>query len=488
MKKIDLMETGISLARLFRLALKNWIIISLSFIVGLGLGYGYTISPLMDQGTYQGTGSVAYRVSTNATVLNTITEIVLSRNVAVFAETALASEEEPVTLANGDPITVAIIQSTLTATTTTNSLRITITFTHPEAAIVVPVINAVIDASIADGNANYPVIANNLILGQYATTTTFDGPSTTLYLAIGALLGLMIGGVVGVLWDAFKGTIYSRQDLLELSLSAFYANLIVRVPLTFNTLLRRVGFKVGQPLITYTREQLLAGAVQAKAFIAVQNNLESTRPEPNQPLTTLLTTPKPFLRLPKVALAYAMQSALQGRKTLLIDFDLAHTPLSDYLDQLGASFKKKGTAKSPSPLLSVRENLDVYLPNQEAIPAKIIRSETMEAFIKKVKGQYDHIVIIGPSVLPDASVLSVVGYVNSAVIVAQAVESSTTSVVKTFNVLVDANIVAIETLIVEESTVATLPWLVSGLKAFKQLIKRLYQSFLRLIKLSPKSK
>ena len=92
-KKIDIMEMGISLARLFRLAFKNYQVILSSFFLGLLLAYGYTTSPLIDQGTYQTTGSVAYRVSTNATVLNTILEIVKSPAVADLAVTALEEAE-----------------------------------------------------------------------------------------------------------------------------------------------------------------------------------------------------------------------------------------------------------------------------------------------------------------------------------------------------------------------------------------------------------
>jgi uncharacterized protein involved in exopolysaccharide biosynthesis len=53
-KKIDLMETGISLARLFRLAFKNYLVIITSFLLGAGLAFIYTTSPFMDPGTYIG--------------------------------------------------------------------------------------------------------------------------------------------------------------------------------------------------------------------------------------------------------------------------------------------------------------------------------------------------------------------------------------------------------------------------------------------------
>jgi len=458
-KKIDLMETGISLARLFRLAFKNWLIIGFSFVLGLGLAYGYTQSSFMDQGTYQGSGSVQYKTSTNATVLNTVTEIVRSTNVSLLAAAALAEDTIPVTLASGLPITPEIIRNTLTAATTTNSLRITITFTHPEQAIVVPVINAVIDATIADGNASYTVIANNLILGDYATTTTFDGPSSTLYLAIGALLGLMIGGAVGVLWDAFKGTIYATQDLKELSLSTFFYTFKTLIPVSVNVVLAQLGLKKRGFLEEAQAKQIMSNDRHLPILTTLQNNLESTRPQASEALTTLVTSPLPLKALAKFVLAYAQQSSLQERKTLIIDFDLMTTPLTTYLETHHVSLKKKTTSKSENPFQTLKPNLDVYVPEKNLVPATVIRAEDTLTLIQQAKKKYDHVIIIGPSVLPDASVMSIISYVNSAIIVSRAEDTTTTQVIKSYNALVEANLVAIENVIVNERIKYTYPFI-----------------------------
>ncbi len=462
-KKIDLMETGISLSRLFRLAFQNYQVILYSFALGLLLSFGYTSSNLMDRGTYQSSGTVAYKISTNATVLNTVVEIAKSNTVVNLAVEAL--DELEIVLANGNPISASTISSTLTATTTTNSLRITISFTHPEEEIVIPVINAIIDATISDGNANHPVIANNLVLGEYASITSFDGPSSTLYLAIGSLLGLMIGGAVGVLWDAFKGTIYSALDIKEFGLSAFYLPLVVKRKLTLNIFLSWFGFYKYRAFELEQTKLILHGLVPSPAFTTIQNNLESTRPQPQDPLTTLIVTPVSNTSLSMVAFAYARQSSTQGRKTLLIDFDLKDIPFTKYLDTNKIETKKKPSTKEGLSFLSLEENLDLYLPLQDIIPAKVIRDEATQELIAQVKKKYDHIIVMGPSVLPDASVLSMVQYVNSSLVVAKAGVTTTTQVIQAVNTLIDANINAIETLIVDEVTQTQWPSLVMAANA-----------------------
>ncbi len=464
MKKIDLMETGISLSRLFRLFFRNLWLIGITFVFGLGLAYGYTQSDLMDQGTYQSSGSVAYKVSTNATILNTVTEIVRSSAVAELAASAL--EAELITLDNGDAITPTLIRSTLTASTTTNSLRITITFTHPEEAIVVPIINAVIDATIFDGNTNYTVIANNLVLGEYASATTFDGPSSLLYLAIGALLGLMVGGAVGVLWDAFKGTIFSATDLKELGVSSRLLKVLVLRPLNLSLLKAR--FAALDQRQRDQKDVIEKSTTLQESLQNLQNNLESIRPNPSDPLMTFVSSAKPLTELPLFSYVFAQQSALRGVKTLLIEADLKATPLTKLLTSLQLLTDKK-KAKDDFSVVSLSPNLDVVLGLPKAVPAPHLRSEAMKQFIEASKKTYGQIVFSSPALLPDQSALSVLPYTNAAILLTKAAVSNTTATIQAFNVLADQGVQAFEAVVYEPIVGLKLPtWLVNPLSLLQK--------------------
>ncbi|MFZ9704024.1 MAG: hypothetical protein ACO3BB_02035 [Bacilli bacterium] len=463
MRKIDLMEVGISIARLFRLAFQNYQVILSSFFLGLILAFGYTASPLMDPGTYVATGAVAHANNSNAIILNTIVEAVTTNGLADEVALNLATDE--VTLPNGSPVTSALIKANTTAVTVPNSLRINITFTYPDADFAVLVVNEIIETSITYANTNYPVLGNGVIFAENALTATFDGPSTTLYLAIGALLGLMIGGAVGVLWDAFKGTVYSAQDLKEFGLSSFFLNLKIVRPFTKETLLRWIGLDSS---IAFEKEQtklITLGLVPSPSFTTIQNNLESTRPQPQDPLTTLMVSPTPNASLSMVAFAYARQSSTQGRKTLLIDFDLKDIPFTKYLEKYKLETRKKASSKEGLSFLSLEENLDLYLPLQDVIPAKFIRDQSTQDTLTQVKKKYDHIIILGPSLLPDAAVLSMVQYANSALVVGMASITTTTQMIKSINTLIDANVQAIETLIVNETIKTDWSTFISNLKA-----------------------
>jgi Mrp family chromosome partitioning ATPase len=170
-----------------------------------------------------------------------------------------------------------------------------------------------------------------------------------------------------------------------------------------------------------------------------------------------MVTPVPDSSLTMVAFAYARQSSTQGRKTILIDFDLKDVPFTKYLETYQIETKKKASSKEGVTFLTVEENLDLYLPLQDIIPAKIIRDEETQDIINQIKKKYDHIIILGPSLLPDSSNISILNYVNSALIMAKTSKSTTIEVIKSVNLLIDNQLTAIETLVVEEKVMTEFP-------------------------------
>lgn len=101
--------------------------------------------------------------------------------------------------------------------------------------------------------------------------------------------------------------------------------------------------------------------------------------------------------------------------------------------------------------------MDLYLPLQEIIPAKIIRDQNTNDIVAQIKKKYDHIVVIGPSLLPDSSNISILNYVNSVLIVLAASKSTTMELFNSVNLLIENQLSAIETLVVEEKILTSFP-------------------------------
>jgi capsular polysaccharide biosynthesis protein len=454
-KKINVAEIGVSIARIVRIGIKNYRLLIIYTFLGFIIALSFTVSPFMDQGTYVASGKIIHNSNTNIVIQNTIIGAVNSTEFSESIATQL--EQDEVSLIDGSFLSSDIIKNGLDAVSVPNSLEILITFSYPDEALSVTFLNEIIDHFIIFSNETYTNLGNGVNLGEYALTSTFDGIPSTTFLAIGAFIGLMLGGIIGVLLHAFKGTIYSAEDIKEFEVSSFYLQMKIKTQLTLERLLNLIGF--GKRL-NFEKEQtqlILQGLVGSSSFTTIQNNLESTRNKPEEPLTTLMVTPLPNSSLSMVAFAYARQSSTQGRKTILIDFDLKDVPFSKYLENYKIETKKKASSKEGVNFLSLEENLDLYLPLQDIIPAKVIRDENTREIINHIKKKYDHVIILGPSLLPDNSNISILSYVNSALIVLKTSKSTTMDLVKSVNLLIDNQLLAIETLVVEETMQINFP-------------------------------
>jgi len=449
-KKIDVTQVGFSISRLIRLGFINYLTIIFYTALGFLFAFVYTSSPFINQKTYISSGSISHISGGNAATINTIVNAVTSIE---FSENiSLQLEEEGIGSINGSFLSAETIKNSLTVLPLPNSSRINISFSFPEETLSVTILNKIIDQSIIFTNTNYPVLNNGVILGDYALLSKlyFNGVPFNIYLLYGSLIGFTIGGFIGVLLHALKGTIYSIKDIRDFEISSFYLQMKLINGLNFDRFLNLLGF--GRK-INFELEQtklIQQGLVGSSSFTTIQNNLESIRNKPEEPLTTLMITPTPNSSLSMVGFAYARQSSTQGRKTIIVDFDLKNVPFTKYLETYKIETKKKASSKEGVNFLSLEENLDLYLPLQDIIPAKVIRDENTQDIIALIKKKYDHIIIFGPSLLSDSSFISILNYVNSVLIVVKSSKSTLMELIKSVNLLIDNQLTAIETLVVEE--------------------------------------
>jgi Mrp family chromosome partitioning ATPase len=119
----------------------------------------------------------------------------------------------------------------------------------------------------------------------------------------------------------------------------------------------------------------------------LQNNFESVRPNPTEPLMTFVSSAKPLKELPLFSYVFAQHFALRGVKNLLLDADLKATPLTKLLMSFAILSDKK-KAKDDFSVVSLSPNLDVLLGLPKAVLAPHLRSEAMKQFIQDAKKNY----------------------------------------------------------------------------------------------------
>jgi Mrp family chromosome partitioning ATPase len=438
-------EHRYSFKRLFRLTVQRFHFLILSLLVGLLASSIYIFSPLMPAPSYTASGSVAYKVTTNTTVLTTITEIATSQ--AVAEQAALTLITNNITLENGTILTAAMIRQFTESTFSANSLKVSIHFTYQDSTIIIPTVNAIIDATIAIGNANYTIINQNLTLGDYADSFVTQGPSNNLITLLFLISSLLIGGSIFVLYDFFKGTITHHEDLKEFK--------IPTVPL--------------QPRITHTSihsfvqsyvkknlqkdEEVIRLYEQDSSIdlplLHLENNAESHLQSIQEATVMLITSPLPTEKKSHVALKLAKLHSQHQLKTLIIDFDFYHPHLTNLL-----SPNSQGPLEVSlfSDLIYKVEYIHDYLAFLPCEPrpyhARFLKSQDVLDLFIQAKRDYDHIIIIGPSVLSGPLYKTLKAFSKDVLIVSAAHQHKLSDTLKAYNELLTLDFQSIQSIVV----------------------------------------
>jgi len=398
-QQFDETSTSITLMDLWMMVKRN--IYSIIYFTVLGLVLGLVYTNIIVTPEYTATGTMAMRVSTNTTVLNTITEIARSNAVADLVVTSL--DEDGVTKPNGNPIIASDITAGVTATYTSTSLIVTVSYKTEYTEIAVPVVNAVIDATISYGNANYTVLGNNLILQSYSTTSTYTGPSSTLYLAIFVMLGAVVGAGLGIFTDIIEDRIHYVGEIQSSGLNAF--------SVAYRENKTKPRHKEGTPLTAADLDIVDAddyGSPYFKDVLKLQNDIENFTAE-KQVKTIGFTATKEYQSPLSLLVSMAHVYAKEHQKVLVLDFDFDAPKLHEV-------FGLANNSNIVSYYLSYKPKEDfflkvapklVLLPGMaSAIGSKIIKSDRIKKLIEEARKEFDYVLINCPPTLNDNAILA----------------------------------------------------------------------------------
>jgi Mrp family chromosome partitioning ATPase len=445
MEFIQLNEHRLSLKRLYRLTVQRFHFLLISLLIGLIASSMFVRSPMMPVATYTASGSVAFRVTTNTTVLTTITEIATSQAVAEQVASTLTNNN--ITLTDGTFLTAPIIRQYTASTFSANSLKVSIQFTYRDATILIPTVNALIDATIAIGNANYAIINQNLTLGDYADSLINQGLSYELITLLFLMTFLLIGGSIFVLYDFFKGTITHHADLKAFKIPAVSLQpRIMHASMNsfFQSYVRRPLKKDDEMIHLYEKDTSLD-----LPLLHLENNAESHIESIHEATVILITSPLPTSKKSHVALKLAKLHSQHQLKTLIIDFDYYHPHLTDLL-----SPNSQGPLEVSlfSDLIYKIEYINDYLAFLPCEPrpyhARFLKSKEIIDLLFTVKKNYDHILIIGPSVLSGPLYKTLKSFSQHALLVSVAHHHTLGDSIKAYNELLTLGFQSIQSIVV----------------------------------------
>lgn len=222
------------------------------------------------------------------------------------------------------------------------------------------------------------------IVQKAQTPLTKSSPKTVLYLAVGVVLGLIVGVFAALIKDLLNTRVEEPSDVR----GVVRASSLGSVPVD-DSLESKRPVLVSQP----------NGAI-AEEFRRIHTNIEFLQTDRTEGVGQLLviTSAQPSEGKTTMAINTAVALAEDGAKVLLIDADLRHPSVAHHLGIEGAA----GLAHVLSGQMGPKDVVQSYWkPNLHILPGGkrpanagvLLGSETMKLMVEQALTQYDYVII-----------------------------------------------------------------------------------------------
>lgn len=222
------------------------------------------------------------------------------------------------------------------------------------------------------------------IVQKAQTPLTKSSPKTVLYLAVGVVLGLIVGVFAALIKDLLNTRVEEPSDVR----GVVRASSLGSVPVD-DSLESKRPVLVSRP----------NGAI-AEEFRRIHTNIDFLQTDRTEGVGQLLviTSAQPSEGKTTMAINTAVALAEDGAKVLLIDADLRHPSVAHHLGIEGAA----GLAHVLSGQMGPKDVVQSYWkPNLHILPGGkrpanagvLLNSETMKLMVEQALTQYDYVII-----------------------------------------------------------------------------------------------
>ena len=297
--------------------------------------------------------------------------------------------------------------------------------------------NATVSAGLRANNVN--------ILDHALVPTSPVRPKKARDVAVGLVIGLMLGITVAFVQEGFDNSVRNAEDIERFT----QAPALAIIPSAESVRPRRAWLG-GSRQSSHLSNGDVALAVAkmpsspiAESFRTLRTSvLLSTAPRP--PQTILVTSSQPGEGKTSTSLNLALSLAQRGGQVLIVDGDLRKASIGHALsltERKGLSGVLTGAHKLEETLIRIESLSNLWVlaagphpPN----PAELLSSPTMEQLLKDLRQQFDFIVLDSPPLLAftDAIVLSTL--VDGIVLVAESGVTPRSALTRSYRMLQDA--------------------------------------------------
>ena len=213
-EEMQVNENGMTLVEFFNLMIRNILLIVTITVATTVISVVYTFN--IAKPTYTAQTDIMVQVmkgldneSTNDFDVNTTLN--LMQPVSEFIQQDMIMEAVIDDL-NLD-ISASTLRSNLTISYSSRSFFITIKYESLDPENAADVVNSVVKNAIEIANDDYPILNNTMESMGIAKTGTYSSPNKVLNIAIGVILGGIIGVVMVLLIEVFHTTVRNKKEL-----------------------------------------------------------------------------------------------------------------------------------------------------------------------------------------------------------------------------------------------------------------------------------
>lgn len=384
-----------------RILRRNWILVTALTLLGILIGGA---SSILVQPTYTSETQlfVATQSSGSVTELQQGNSFSQARVQSYVKTVASPLVLQPAIDSLGIDTTPADLAERVKASTDLNTVLINIAVSDKSPVQAAAIARAVADSLIQTvdslekpkSGGNSPVSLS--ITKPAVAPTAPSGPNTRLNLVIGALAGLVVGGISAFLRSRLDTRIRREADVRQ----------ITDVPVLGGIAFDQDATK--KPLLTHAPQQ----SPRAESFRQLRTNLQFANVSANAK-AVLVTSSIPGEGKSTTATNLAIALAQSGQTVCLVDADLRRPMVSEYLGL-------DGSVGLTTALLGATDVLDaVQAWGEDQLfvlasgmippnPSELLGSQEMGRIIERLEESFDAIVIDAPPLIPvtDAAVLA----------------------------------------------------------------------------------
>jgi capsular exopolysaccharide synthesis family protein len=380
---------------------KRWV--SILLITALAVA-GAMSGTLLSTPTFEASSQVFVSLSTGGSTADLLQGSSFTQN-RVTSYTDMVTSPRvliPVIKQLGLPISPDQLAMSITADSPPNTVLINIRVTDESPQVASDVANATADSLGTQvdslekpaGTQPSPVHISSLRTATVPTVPATPNPKRNL--AIGLLLGMLLGFGVAVLREALDTRVRSEADVQKV---------------TDASMIARIGFDddaAQHPLIVQSSPR----SHRSEAFRRLRTNLQFLDIA-DRPKTIVLTSSLPGEGKSTTAINLAITLADAGSRVALVDADLRRPSIAEYMGlegEVGLTTVLIGLASMQDAIQPWGDrNLHVLTSGEvPPNPSELLGSRSMANLLQQLTNQYDMVLIDTPPLLPvtDAAILA----------------------------------------------------------------------------------